>query len=306
AEDFATVAKGNSMDPSAKQGGDIGWIKKDPNKSSQWRQRIYTSDLKVGDIDGPFQDGSSMYLMKVTEEREVPFAQMRDTLKATVQNNKAYKAANDLAQKAYEKATENKDMRKAAEEIAKEIHVSADTLLKTTPYFKNGDAQKDLGDSNSSANNPAFDNATSTLAKGEIGEKVSIPGGFAVPRVVDILDKGVALSFEQARNQVENKYRQEKEPNLAQSIAHEILNQSKNAEDFERLAKADGLEVKSDTNFNNYSFPGAAQGGLQATNQARSALTSLKEGEAAKTPIKVGASYLIFASKKRSEADLSK
>jgi len=306
AKDFATVAKGNSSDPSAKSGGDIGWIKKEPNKTSQWRQRVYTSDLKVGDIDGPFRDGSSWYLMKVTEQREVPFAQMRDTLNATVQNNKAYKAANDLAQKTYEKWTEHKDIRKAAEEAAKEIKVTADSLLKTTPYFKNGDAQKDLGDSSSQANNPAFDDATSTLAKSEIGEKVSIPGGFAIPRVADILDKGAALSFEQARNQVENKYRQEKEPNLAQARAQEILNQSKSVEDFERLVKAEGFEVKSDTNFNTYSFPGAAQGGLQAGVQARSALMALKEGEAAKTPIKVGASYLIFVSKKRTEADLSK
>jgi len=308
-EDFATVAKGNSQDPSAKQGGDIGWIKKEPNKTGQWQQRVYTSDLQAGAVDGPFREGKSWYLMKVTDQREVPFDQMRDTLKATAQNNKAYKVSNDLAQKAYEKATEYKDLRKAAEEIAKDVKVSADSLLKTTPYFKDGDEQKDLGDSGSHANNPAFDGATSALAKGEIGEKVSIPGGFAVPRVVDILDKGTAMSFEQANNQVENKYRQEKEPTFAQARAQEILNQSKSVEDFERLVKAEGLETKSDTNFNNYSFPGASQasqGGSQASNQARAALMSLKEGEAAKSPIKVGAGYLIFAAKKREEADLSK
>jgi peptidyl-prolyl cis-trans isomerase D len=305
AEDFATVAKGHSQDPpSAKQGGDIGWVKKEPNKTGQWRQRIYTSDLKVGDIDGPFRDGQAWYLLKVTEEREVPFAQMRDTLKATVQNNKAYRKANELAQTAYEKATEHKDLRKAAEEIAKELKVPADSLLKTTEYFKNGDALTNLGESSSPANNPAFDEATNTLAKNEIGEKVSIPGGFAVPRIADILDKGTAMSFEQARNQVENKYRQEKEPTLAQARAQEILNKSKSAAEFETLAKADGLEIKSDTDFNTYSFSGT--GGMQASNQARAALTALKEGEAAKVPIKMGASYLIFAAKKRTEADLSK
>lgn len=305
-EDFATVAKGNSQDPSAKQGGDIGWIKKDRNKSSQWRQRVYNNNLEVGAVEGPFREGRSWYLMKVTEQREVPFEQMRDTLKATAQNNRAYKVANDLAQKAYEKATEHKDLRKAAEAIAGDVKVSADSLLKSTPYFMDGDAQKDLGDSASHANNPAFDNATNTLAKDEIGEKVSIPGGFAVPRVVDILDKGTAMSFEQARNQVENKYRQEKEPTFAQARAQEILNQSKSVEDFERLAKAEGLEIKTDTNFDSYSFPSASQEGSQASNQARTALMSLKEGEAAKSPIKVGASYLIFAAKKRTEADLSK
>jgi peptidyl-prolyl cis-trans isomerase D len=305
-EDFATVAKGNSQDPSAKNGGDLGWIKEEPNRKGQWRQRIYTSNLKVGEVDGPFRDGQSWYLLKVTEEREIPFARMRETIKATAQNNKAYKKANELAQTAYEQATEYKDLRQAAEEVAKEIKVPADSLLKTTPYFKSGDAMKDLGDSASSANNPAFDEATVTLAKGEIGEKVSIPGGFAVSRVVDILEKGTAMSFEQARNQVENKYRQEKEPSLAQARGQEILNRAKTAAEFESLVKAEGLEVKSDTNFNNYSFPGAAGGGLQSGSQARAALSALKEGEVAKVPIKVGASYLIFAAKKREEADLSK
>jgi len=303
-EDFATVAKGNSQDPSAKQGGDIGWIKKEPNKTGQWRQRVYTSDLKAGEIDGPFRDGRSWYLLKVTEEREVPFAQMRDTLKATVQNNKAYRKANEMAVTAYEKATEYKDMRKAAEEIAKELKVPADSLLKTTEYFKNGDALTNLGESSSPANNPAFDEATEQLAKDDIGDKVSIPGGFAVPRVVDILGKGTAMSFEQARNQVENKYRQEKEPTLAQARAQEILNKSKTAAEFEALAKTDGLEIKSDTNFNNYSFSNAS--GMQARNQAIAALAALKEGEVAKAPIKIGVSYLIFAAKKREEADLSK
>jgi peptidyl-prolyl cis-trans isomerase D len=304
--DFAAIAKGNSQDPSAKQGGDIGWIKKEPNKTSQWRQRVYTNELEVGAIEGPFKEGRSWYLMKVTEQREVPFEQMRDTLKATAQNNKAYKASNDLAMKAYEKATAYKDLRKAAEEIATQIKVSPDSLLKTTPYFTDGDEQKDLGESDSHANNPAFDTATKALAKGDIGAQVSIPGGFAIPRVVDILDQGTAMSFEQARNQIENKYRHEKEPTFAQGRAQEILNQSKSIEDFERLAKAEGLETKSDTNFDNYSFPSAYQGGSQARNQARAALQALKEGEMAKSPIKIGVSYLIFAVKKREEADLSK
>lgn len=305
-EDFAVLAKGNSQDPSAKNGGDLGWIKKEPNKSGQWQQRVYTNGLKPGEIDGPFRDGTSWYLLKVTEQREVPFAQMRPTLVATIQNNKAYKKANELASTAYEKANEYKDMRKAAEEIAKEIKVSADALIKTTPYFKKGDALPDLGKGGGIANNPAFDDAVATLQKGEIGDKVNIPGGFAVPRVVDVLDKGAQLTFDQARNQVESKVRTEREPNLAKARAQELLKQATNAADLERLIKAEGLEVKTDTNFDKFSFPGAAANGLIASNQAREALHTLKEGEVAKAPIKVGAAYLIFAATKRTEPDMGK
>ena len=305
-EDFATVARGNSQDPSAKAGGDIGWIKKEPNKTGQWRQRAYTNGLKAGDLDGPFRDGPAWYIMKVTEQRDVPFAQMRDTLKATVQNNKAFKKANELANDAYAKATEYKDLRKAAAEIAAQIKVPVDPMLKTTPYFKKGDPLSDLGKGSGYASNPQFEEAVATLKKDEIGDKVQIPGGFAIPRVVDLLDQGRHLTFDQARNQVENAVRKEKEPNVAKARAEELLKQATSAADLERLMKAEGLEVKTDTNFNTYTFPGAAAGGVQASNQARTSLLELKEGEVAKAPIKVGAAYLLFAATKRQEADLSK
>ncbi|MFN0086489.1 MAG: SurA N-terminal domain-containing protein [Blastocatellia bacterium] len=306
-EDFATVAKGNSQDPSAKSGGDIGWIKKEPNKPGQWQQRPYTNNLKVGDIDGPFRDGTSWFIMKITEQRQVPFAQMRPTLVASAQNTKAYKKANELAQAAYENATKVKDLRKGAEEVAKEMRVSVDSMLRTTPYFKANDPLPDLGKGSGFASNPAFEEAVAALrGKNEIGEKVSIPGGFAIPMLIDRLDKGAQLSFDQARNQVEDKVRKEREPNLAKARAEELLKQAKSAADLERLMKAEGLDVKSDTNFNNYQFPGASGGGLQVGNQARAALYSLKEGEVARSPIKVGAAYLLFAAAKRTEADLTK
>ncbi|HMV51096.1 MAG TPA: peptidyl-prolyl cis-trans isomerase [Blastocatellia bacterium] len=309
AEDFAVLAKGNSQDTATKdKGGDLGFIKKDANKTSDWKQRVYTNDLKVGDIDGPFREGPSWYILKITEQREIPFEQMKPTLLATAKNNKAFSKANELAQKVYEKATElnPKDLKKGAEEVSKELKVSVDSMSKTTPYFKDGDSLPGLGDSTSRASNPAFDSAVSSLKKGEIGTPVSIPGGYAVPQVIDIVEGGAALTFDQARNQVEDKLRQEKEPNLAKARAQELVNQAGSAADLERLIKAEGLDVKKDTNFNNYQFPGAASGGLQAQNLARAMMFNLKEGEVNKTPVKVGASYLIFAAAKRTEADLSK
>ncbi len=303
-EDFGVVAKAESQDTkTAGKGGDIGWVRKDPNRSSAWQQRIFTSGLKVGDIDGPFRDGKSWYLMKVAEQREVPFEQMKATLRAGVSNRKAYGEASKLADKAYEKATQYKDLRKAADEIAKDplLKTSADKLLKSTPYFKNGDTLPGIGSS------PQFEEAVGTLKQGEIGDKVGITGGLAVPQATDILEKGTQLSFEQARNQAENKLRQEKEPNLALAKAQELITKAKTAAEFQTLAKAAGLEVKTDSNFNNVTFPGQAAGGLQTSQQARNALFALKEGEIVKAPIKYGvAGYIIFAATKRTEADLSK
>jgi peptidyl-prolyl cis-trans isomerase D len=309
-EDFATVARGNSQDTTAPKGGDIGWIKKDTStnakKTQDWRQRIYTNSLKVGDIDGPFKEGRSWYLMKVTEERDLPFDEMRPTLKATLSNNKAYNEATKLAKKAQEKAKEYKDLRKAADEIAKELKVPADTLIKSTPYFKAGDSFE-LGKGSGRASNPNFESQVGTLKKGDIGDPVGIPGGQAVPQVIDVVENGQQLTFEQAHNMVEEKVRAVKEPQLAQAKATEVINKASNADDFQKIAKAEGLEVKTDTNFNTYSFPGGGRGGpSQASVQARNALMNMKEGEVYKTPIKSGAAYVIFAATKRTEPDLTK
>ncbi len=297
-EDFATVARGNSQDSSAAKGGDLGFIKKEPNRSSDWRQRGFS--LKVGDIDGPFRDGTAWYIMKMTEQREVPFAEMRATVEAGLRNRRAYAQASLLADKAYEKATEYKDIKRAAEEMAKELNVKLDVVLRSTPFFKPGDSLPNIGSS------PQFEEAVTPLKKGEIGDKVGIDGGLAVPQVTEIREGGVQLTFEEAKNQVELKLRKEREPNLAQARAQEIVSRSKTPAEFIAALKAEGVDVKSDTNFNTLQAPGSAYGGLQALQAARAVGLQLKEGEVTKIPIKFGAGYLIFAATKRTEPDLSK
>jgi peptidyl-prolyl cis-trans isomerase D len=298
-EDFAAVAKGNSQDAAtASKGGDIGFVKKNPNRSSDWKQRAI--NLKVGDIDGPFRDGTSWYLMKVTEEREIPFAEMRPTIEAGLRNRRAYAQASLLADKAYEKATEYKDLRKAAAEIASELKIPADKLVRSTPFFKQGDSLPGIGSSQQ------FEDAVIPLKKGEIADKVGITDGLAVPQLAETREGGVQLTFEEARNQVEIKLRKEREPNLALQRAQEIVSQAKNATDFQALLKAEGVDVKTDTNFNTLQAPGSAYGGLQALQSARAVGLRLKEGEVTKSPVKFGAGYLIFAATKRTEADMSK
>jgi peptidyl-prolyl cis-trans isomerase D len=298
AEDFATVAKGNSQDASASKGGDIGFIKKNPNHSSDWRQRAIS--LKVGEIDGPFRDGTSWYIMKVTEEREIPFAEMRPTIEAGLRNRRAYAQASLLADKAYEKATEYKDLKKAAAEIAGELKLPADKLMRSTPFFKPGDSLPGIGSSQQ------FEEAVTPLKKGEIADKVGVTDGLAVPQLVETREGGVQLTFDEARNQVELSLRKEREPNLALQRAQEIVSQAKNATDFQALLKAEAVDVKNDTNFNTLQAPGAASGGLQSLQSAKAMGLRLKEGEVAKSPVKFGAGYLIFAATKRTDADLSK
>ncbi|MFN0125001.1 MAG: SurA N-terminal domain-containing protein [Blastocatellia bacterium] len=293
AEDFATVARGNSQDPSAAKGGDIGFIKKDPNKAGDWKQRAH--NLKVGDIDGPFRDGTSWYIMKIMEQRQVTIAEMRPTLVASLQNSKGFIRANELADKAYELFTANKDIDKTIQEITKELKVTPESMKRTLQFFKKGDTLPEIG------SNPSFEGAIETLNKNDIGAKVSIPNGIAVPRLLDMKEPNQQLSYDDAKFQVEQKLRTVKEPDIVKAKAQEIIGKAKTAADLEGLFKAAKLDVKKDTNFNSFSFST-----VQVLNRTRSASMDLKEGEVSKNPIKIGVNWLVFGALKRKDPDMSR
>lgn len=297
-EDFAAVAKGNSQDASASSGGDIGFVKKNPNNSQDWKQRAFNVDVNT--IDGPFRHGNAYYLLKVTEKREVPFADMRPTTLAGLRNRSAFAKASQLADKVYEKATEYKDLHKAADEFAKEMKLGTDQVLKTTPFFKKGDSLPEWG------NVPQFESGIADLKKGDIGDKVQIPGGYAIPQVIDERSPGTQLTFEEARNEVEQELRREREPDLARQRATEIVTQAKTPAEFQSLLKAENIDVKTANNLETLQSPGAAAGGLQILQQARTAALNLKEGEISKNPIKWGAGYLVIAANKRTDPDMTR
>lgn len=293
-EDFAAVARGNSEDTaSAAKGGDIGFIKKDANHPNEWRQRAHF--LKVGQIDGPFRDGNSWYIMKITEERTIPFEEVKPTLIAGERNRRGYSEANKLADKAYELFTADKDIHKAAAAMAADLKTSPESLIRKTPFFKSGDSLPEIG------NNQAFEEAISKLSKGEIGVKLSIPGGFAIPRLSDTREKGTQLTFEEAKNQVDNVFRRQRELTLVKDTAFSIINQAKSADAFKELVKQNGLELKTDEN----NLSGFPANNLTTLQQIRAAVSQVKAGEVSKVPIKTGVNYLIFAATSRTEPDLS-
>ncbi len=294
-EDFAALARGNSQDPSAAKGGDIGFVKKNPNNPNDWKQKAF--GLAVGAMEGPFKDGNSWYLLKITEERDIPFEEMKPTLIAGAQNRSKYAKASEIADKAYEVFTENKDLRKTAETIAAEMKVKPEDLIRTTPYFKKGDTLPEIG------SNPTFEKHIEELKKGDIADKIGVPNGIAVPRLTDVIEGGVQLTFDQARNQIETKIQREKDVNAVQQKAASYLAKAKTAEELRALLKADGIEPKVDTN----NLVGIPFSSLQITQQVKTAVLATKENEVAKAPIKTGAgTYIIFAATKRTEADMSK
>ena len=92
--DFAELARNNSDDPSAANGGDMGWIRLNelvPTFADQLK------DLKAGGVTKPFASNMGFHVMKVEErrdERQLPFAEVRDQIELQMA---AEKGAEDMS-----------------------------------------------------------------------------------------------------------------------------------------------------------------------------------------------------------------
>ena len=66
--DFATIAKERSRSPSAKNGGDLGFIKKE-GKFPQFLEMAFSSTLEAGNLSTVFRGPDGYYIMKIEAKR---------------------------------------------------------------------------------------------------------------------------------------------------------------------------------------------------------------------------------------------
>jgi len=102
--DFATLARENSVDGSAKQGGDLGWAS--PGRYvPEFEQALST--LKPGDISEPLVSRFGVHLIQLMERREAKLTQreQRDMVRDAVREKKVEEAyatwAQELRGRAY-------------------------------------------------------------------------------------------------------------------------------------------------------------------------------------------------------------
>ncbi len=86
-DSFATVASELSDDGNtAQQGGDLGWKSRLDFKNYVLRRQIFAA--KPGETIGPVQEPDGFSVFAVTDEREVPFAEMAPAVIAAMQEQK--------------------------------------------------------------------------------------------------------------------------------------------------------------------------------------------------------------------------
>jgi peptidyl-prolyl cis-trans isomerase D len=296
AEKFAEVAKGNSEDPATAKAG--GWlpkpVKKAPAATKDPLQHVFDV-TQEGEVYEPVKYGNAYYIVRRGDAVTKSFEEAKPELLASQRNQRAYKSAAELAARAAARLKETKDFQKVAQELAAEANMTPAQMIKETPFIKPGDDVPDIGSS------PQFEEAIKPLQNaGDIGDRVSIKDGFAIPSLVEKREPRIP-DLSEVKDKVAARVKQEKARGQLEQTAREIANGANSEADLKAAAAKVGLEAKPLPSYK-LGTPLAEAGTSPAADDA---INALKDGEVTKTPIKVGETWVVVGLQKRKEADLA-
>ncbi len=297
-EKFSEIARGQSERPStAQSGGKVPGLVRpatDPTKQDDPYQRIL--NMKEGEITEPLKYGSSYYVLRRGKATPKTFEDAKKELEVSARNRKAYTANAALAGKVAEALKKEKDVQAIAEKFASEANMSVDEMIRETDYIKPGDEVDKIGVSQD------FEQGIISLDKAnDVGDKIPIPNGFAIPLLVDKKEPRDA-TFDEVEDKVKEAVKAEQARKKIDEIAKTIAENADSASGLNSAAEGQKLKALEAKDFILGSPLG--EGPSATTNEAlEDAIFDLKEGEVTK-PVKIGDNWYVVGVKERQEANM--
>lgn len=293
-EEFAEIVRGNSEDPAtAKNGGWLpGLVRRNPNKPNDILQN--TLDVPAGQVMDPLKTGNAYYIFRRGEAVTATFEEKKKELLVSRRNSRAYGVGQGLAARAVTRLKETKDVQQVANELAAEANMSPSEMVRETPFIKPGDDVPEIGVA------AQFEEVIAPLNNvNEVGERVGVRGGFAVPMLIEKRDPRTP-ELAEVKEQVAERVRQERAQSQLEQTARDLASQANAAGDLKAAAEKLGLTAAT---LDAYKL-GTPLGEAGTSVAADDAIYNLKEGELTKTPIKIGDTWVVVGATKRTEADL--
>jgi peptidyl-prolyl cis-trans isomerase D len=294
---FGDTAKGQSESPNtARNAGALpGLVRQNPNNADDPYQRLMS--MKPGEITEPIKYQERYYILRRGEDVPKTLEDAKKELDVSLRNRRAYTVAAELAQKATDRLKEVKDVQKVAQEFAPQANMTAAEMVKETAFVKPGDTVQDIGVS------PQFEEGIAALENAnDVGDKIPVSNGFAVPLLVEKKDPRDA-EFDEVKSQVLETYKIDQARQKVEAIAKQIASAAGSVSNLGAAATGQGLKSQDQKSFILGSPLG--QGPTASTNEAlEDAIWALKEGEITKTPVKVGDNWYIVGLNKREEANM--
>src|SRR5256885_2045591 len=293
-QEFADLAKGNSEDPATAKGG--GWlsgiVKKNPNKPDDPYQSVL--DMQLGEVTDAIKYKNAYFILRRGDSVPKTFEGAKPELIVSLRNRRGYTIAQKIAQKAQDRLKETKDPQKVAQELAAEANMSAADMIRETPFVKPGDDVPKIGSSQQ------FEEAIAPLNNpNDVGERVGIKDGFAVPILVEQKPPRIP-EFDEVKDKVTQAVKDEKAKSMLEQKAKELAAGVKTPGDLKAAAERMGLEAKAEANYKISTPLGEAGSSVLIDDP----LYAAKGGDVLQ-PIFLNSNYLIIGVNKRTEADMT-
>ena len=296
-EAFAELAKGESEEAkTAQNGGKLpGLVKENPGNPTDPYQKLLT--MQPGDVSEPINYKDNYYILRRGEAVPKTFEDAKKELEVSLRNRRAYTATAELAQKIADDLKQTKDVRATAGKFAAQANSSVDEMIRETGFVKAGDNIDKVGVSDQ------FEQGIASLENvNDVGDKIPVDKGFAIPLLVDKkAPRDAELS--EVKEQVAESYKLDQAKARVEEVAKRIAAAASSADALGGAAEANNLKALDQENF----VVGSPLGeGPTATTSEdlQDAIYDLKPGEVTKTPIKVGDNWYVVGVVKREEADL--
>ncbi len=296
-EAFAEIAKGQSENPaSAAQGGALkGPVRENPNNATDPYQRLIA--MQPGEITEPINYQGRYFILRRGEAVPKSFEDAKKELEVSLRNRRAYGVTAELAQKVTDALKANRDVEATAKQFAGEANMAVTDMVRETAYIVPGDDVPNVGVS------PQFEDGIAMLVNAQdVGDKIPVQNGFAIPMLADKKDPRDA-TFEEVKAKLIDKVKEEKAREQIADIANQIASGATNAGALAGLASGKGLKAEESKGFILGSPLGT--GTSATTNEAlEDAIYALRQGEVTKTPIQIGDAYYIVGVNSRTEANM--
>lgn len=300
-EEFAELARGNSEDPAtAKEGGWLpNLVKKSPNKKtttgtpgSAAELAQNTLEWKDGQVGDPLKTGNAYYIFRRGPLMPKTFEDAKQELQVSLRNRRSYAAAQSIAQRGQELLKESHDVQAVAQSLAAQANMSPAEMVRETPFVKPGDEVPEIGSS------PQFEDAIKPLEEpNQVGDRVGIKNGFAIPMLAEKRDPRVP-ELDEVKDKVATDLKRERAGERLEQAARDLASSSASPDALKAAAEKLGLKPLDEEGFH----LGRPLGSAGADPAIDTAVYALKPGEVAKSPVKVGDTWVVVGVKKREDA----
>ena len=242
---FDQLASQYSEDPGSKgAGGDIGWISRGQTVP-EFEQTAFS--LPKGKISDVVKTQYGFHIIKV-EDKQAAHVQTIEEVRPQIEQALLQERLEQLVQDRASKIVDaSQGQRRAFEDVAREYHLQ----VFETPYFAVDEALP-------FGRQAEFNEAAFRLRVGEISGQLRLNIGIAFLKVVEVKPTHQGeMSEPEVAARVKRDYLNDKGLEIARRRAQEFADRVRKSEDFAKVAKEIGVEVKTGQPFNrDGSIPG--------------------------------------------------